>query len=66
MSNASFCVINVESGQHAVGRPSELEEAGFFPPEVISDVTLQAITLPEDPNAPLVMVNSGIAHRRCG
>lgn len=68
MSDVSSCVIDVEPGQHvAKGQETGYFQFGgsthclVFRPGVISEMNLQAIPLPGDPNAPLVQVNSAIA-----
>jgi len=68
MSDVSSCIIDVQPGQH-VDKGAELGYFQFggsthclvFRPGVIADVTLQAIPLPGDPKAPLVLVNSALA-----
>lgn len=68
MSEVSSCVIDVRPGQHV----DKGEELGYFQfggsthclvfrPGVIAEVNIQAIPLPEDPEAPLVLVNSALA-----
>ena len=68
MSDVSSCVIDVQPGQHvAKGQETGYFQFGgsthclVFRPGIISEVSLQAIPLPGDPNAPLVHVNSAIA-----
>jgi phosphatidylserine decarboxylase len=68
MSDVSSCVIDVEPGQHvAKGQETGYFQFGgsthclVFQPGVISEVSLHALPLPGDPEAPLVLVNSAIA-----
>ncbi len=68
MSDVSSCIIDVRPGQH-VGKGEELGYFQFggsshclvFRPEVIAEVNVQAVPLPGDPGAPLVLVNSALA-----
>ena len=71
MSDVSSCIIDVGPGEHvAKGQETGYFQFGgsthclVFRPGVISDVSLQAVPLPGDPNAPLVLVNSAIARTR--
>ncbi len=68
MSDVSSCTIDVSPGQHV----AKGEELGYFQfggsthclvfrPGAIAEVSLGAIPLPGDPDAPLVRVNSRIA-----
>ena len=68
MSDVSSCIIDVQPGQH-LDKGAELGYFQFggsthclvFQPEVITDVSLQAVPLPGDPKAPLVLLHSAIA-----
>ena len=68
MSDVSSCIIDVRPGQH-VAKGDELGYFQFggsthclvFRPGVITNVSLQAVPLPSDPKAPLVLLHSAIA-----
>ncbi|MEO3937314.1 phosphatidylserine decarboxylase [Dermatophilaceae bacterium Soc4.6] len=68
MSDVSSYIIDVQTGQH-LDKGDELSYFQFggsthclvFRPGVITDVRLQAVPLPGDPKAPLVLLHSPIA-----